>query len=458
MRAAELRKLDDDLTEFVGELFVGMGRIERRTSMRCYVEGLLLDGERKSTEPMARRLVRDEGEVEAMRQRLQECVAHGNWAHAEMFRRVGRKVDAELVGTEALILDDTGFPKKGVHSVGVQRQYSGTLGRVDNCQVGVSLHLGGERGSCCIDMRLYLPQEWCDDKPRRDSVGVPADVVFKKKWEIALGQLDDAVARGVRKHVVLADAGFGDVTEFREQLEEKGFSYVVGAASVIKVWAPGTGPVHVPGVPPGQRKQGRPRTKRFKTGAEKPMTLVELAMSRGTAGLKQLTWREGSRGPQRSSFGALRVRTSHGHAAGKAPGSEVWLMWAWPKGKEKPEKFWLSNLPATTSLKRLVHLAKLRWRVERDYQEMKGEVGLDHYEGRTWRGWHHHCALVAVAHAFLTLQRVLSPPILDDDLDSAASSPAASAGAPPAPRRLPVVRAQGSRARAATTALANLIG
>lgn len=158
MHAAELRKLDDELTEFLDELLEGMGRIERRTSMRCYVEGLLLDGERKSTEPMARRLVRDEAEVEAMRQRLQECVAHGNWAHDVMFKRVANKVDAELPGVEALILDDTGFPKKGVHSVGVQRQYSGTLGRVDNCQVGVSLHLGGERGSCCIDMRLYLPK------------------------------------------------------------------------------------------------------------------------------------------------------------------------------------------------------------------------------------------------------------------------------------------------------------
>lgn len=159
MHATELRKLDDELTEFLDELLEGMGRIERRTSMRCYVEGLLLDGERKSTEPMARRLVRDEAEVEAMRQRLQECVAHGNWAHDVMFKRVANKVDAELPGVEALILDDTGFPKKGVHSVGVQRQYSGTLGPVDNCQVGVSLHLGVERGSCCIDMRLYLPKE-----------------------------------------------------------------------------------------------------------------------------------------------------------------------------------------------------------------------------------------------------------------------------------------------------------
>ena len=415
MRVADLRKLDEDLSEFVDELFDGMGRIERRTSMRCYVEGLLLDGERKSAEPMARRLVRDESEVEGMRQRLLECVTHGNWSHGVLSARLAKKFDSECPGVEALVLDDTGFPKKGVHSVGVQRQYSGTLGRVDNCQVGVSLHLAAERGSSCIDMRLYLPREWCDDKPRRTKVGVPDDVVFKTKWEIALDQLDDALRRGVRNHVVLADAGFGDITEFREGLEERQFNYVVGAASMIKVWAPGTGPIAPADVP--KKLKGRPRTK-YKTGDVKPVTLVELARSLGTAGLKTLTWREGSRGPQRSRFGATRVRTSHGHAAGKAPGSEVWLLWAWPNGKEKPEKFWLSNLPTTTSLKRLVFLAKLRWRVERDYQEMKGEVGLDHYEGRTWRGWHHHTALVAIAHAFLTLQRVLSPPI-HDELDAA---------------------------------------
>jgi SRSO17 transposase len=416
MRSAELRKLDGDLTDYVDELLDGIGRVERRTSLRCYIEGLLLDGERKSAEPMARRLVKNERDVEAMRQRLLECVTHGNWSHATLFSRLAKKFDQECPGVEAFVIDDTGFPKKGVHSVGVQRQYSGTLGRVDNCQVGVSLHLAAERGSSCIDMRLYLPKEWCDDQPRRAKVGVPDDVVFKTKWAIALDQLDDAIVRGVRKHVVLADAGFGDVTEFREGLDGRGLSYVVGAASTLKVWAPGTGPIAPSDVP--QKRRGRPRTK-WKTGDVKPATLVELATACGERDLKTLTWREGSRGPQRSRFGAVRVKTSHGHAAGNAPGAEVWLVWSWPKETEKPEKFWFSNLPSTTSLKRLVFLAKLRWRVERDYQEMKGEVGLDHYEGRSWRGWHHHTALVAVAHAFLTLQRVLSPPILDDEMDAA---------------------------------------
>jgi SRSO17 transposase len=416
MRARELRKLDADLTEFVDDLLDGIGRVDRRASLRCYIDGLLLDGERKSMEPMARRLVASEGEVEAMRQRMQECVATSDWDTEPLFGRLARKVDSELPGTEALIFDDTGFPKKGVHSVGVQRQYSGTLGRIDNCQVGVSLHLGSERGSCCIGMRVYMPKEWIADQARRRKAGVPDDVTFKTKWEMALDQLDSAKRAGVRDHVVLADAGFGDITEFRDALAERGRHYVVGLQGAIKVWAPGTGPR-----PPEAFKKkhtGRPRTAHH-TGKVKPVTVVELATSIGTAKLKTLTWREGSRGPQRSRFGAMRVRTSHGHVLGKAPGHETWLLWSWPKEAEKPAKFWLSNLPATTSIKRLVYLAKLRWRVERDYQEMKGEVGLDHYEGRTWRGWHHHTALVAVAHAFLTLQRVLSPPILDEEMDAA---------------------------------------
>lgn len=411
MRARDLRKLDDDLTAFVDDLFADIGRVDRRASLRSYVTGLLLDGERKSMEPMARRLVSRDDEVDAMRQRLQECVTTSPWSEDELFARLARKVESELPGVEALVLDDTGFPKKGTHSVGVERQYSGTLGRVDNCQVGTSLHLASERGSCCVAMDLYLPTKWAESPDRRRKAGVPDDVLFRTKWQIGLEQIDAARRAGVRDHVVLADAGFGDVKEFRDGLADRRLRYVVGIQSVVRVWAPGTSPI-APVEPAGKTK-GRPR-KKFRTGHDKPVAVVDFAASVGPGALKTLTWREGSRGPQRSRFGAIRVRTAQGHSRGKAPGDEVWLMWAWPADEEKPVKFWLSNLPPSTSLKRLIYLAKLRWRVERDYQEMKGEVGLDHYEGRTWRGWHHHTALVAMAHAFLTLQRVLSPPIVDE--------------------------------------------
>lgn len=415
MRARELRKLDDELTAFVEHLLVDMGRVDRRASLRMYVTGLLLDGERKSMEPMARRLVKRDDEVDAMRQRLQECVTTSQWSEDELFARLANKLDSELPGVEAFVLDDTGFPKKGRHSVGVERQYAGVLGRVDNCQVGVSLHLASERGSSCIAMDLYLPTSWTDDRERCRKAGVPDDVVFRTKWQIGLEQLDAARGAGIRDHVVLADAGFGDVHDFRIGLAERGLRYVVGVQSAVKVWAPGTGPE--PPARPSGIQRGRPRT-RFRTGEQAPVTLADLAVSLGEKALKTHTWREGSRGPQRSRFGAARVRTARHHLRGEAPGDEVWLVWAWPQDQQRPTKFWLSNLPASTSVKRLVYLAKLRWRVERDYQEMKGEVGLDHYEGRTWRGWHHHTALVAVAHAFLTLQRVLSPPI-DDEADAA---------------------------------------
>ena len=255
MRAQQLRRLDAELTEFVGDLLVGMGRVERRDSMRCYIEGLLLDGERKSMEPIARRLVSEEREVEGMRQRLQECLSQATWSEDELFARLARRLDAELPGADALIIDDTGFPKKGVHSVGVQRQYSGALGRVDNCQVGVSLHLAGERGSSCIGMRMYMPKEWTDDRPRCAKVGVPDEVVFKTKPEIALDHLDNALRWGVRKRVVLADAGFGDNTDFRAGLQQRGLDYVVGIQTTIKVWAPGTSPIspeQLPQKPTGQ--------------------------------------------------------------------------------------------------------------------------------------------------------------------------------------------------------------
>lgn len=449
-----LRKLDGELDEFVGELFEGMGRRERLEAMGAYVEGLLLDGERKNIEAMARRLVNDESQVEAKRQRMQECVTRAGWLDGEMNRRLALKVGRELPGVEALILDDTGFPKKGKHSVGVQRQYTGSLGRVDNCQIATSLHLASERGSCCIGMRLYLPQEWADDLPRREKAGVPEDVVFQKKWEIALDQLDAAAGWGVANHVVLGDAAFGDVTDFRVALEERGRSYMLGAASTLKVWAPGMGPIPPEAQP--KSKRGRPRTK-YKTGDVEPMTLLEIGLAAGECNLKTLTWREGSKGPQRSRFAAVRVQTAHRHASGKAPGREVWLVWAWPTGEEKPNKFWLSNLPANTSLKRLVYLAKLRWRVERDYQEMKGELGLDHYEGRTWKGFHHHCTLVSLAHAFLTLQRVLSPPIFGNEMDDPRGPPPSPASPHPQTRSVPPLRAGRKSARSPDETITHLI-
>lgn len=406
MNRREIARLDRELSAYIDELLDGMGRKERVRAMGWYITGLLLDGERKSIEPMAARLVDEAGEIQAMRQRLQQAVTVSDWADSKIWSRLATKVERELPGIEALVIDDTGFAKKGSHSVGVSRQYSGTLGRIDNCQVAVSLHLAGERGSACAGMQLYLPEGWAADSARRAKAGVPATITFKPKWQIALDLLDNADQSGIGKHVVLADAGYGEVTEFREALAARGYSYMVGVPGAVAVWAPGTGPIPPSEQPPARF---RPRT-RFVTGDQKPTSVLELAVLLGRKACKSVSWREGSRRLQRSRFGAVRVRTAHRHVHGDPPGDEQWLVYEWPKGEDAPTKLYLSNLDANTPLKRLVYLAKLRWRVERDYQELKQEIGLDHFEGRSWKGFHHHAALCAVAHGFLALSRALFPP------------------------------------------------
>ena len=413
MNRREIERLDRELGGFIDSMVDGMGRPERRRAMAAYITGLLLDGERKSVQPMAARLVDDESEIEAMRQRLQQAVCFSPWSDAEIFARVAQKLDREMPGVEALVVDDTGFPKKGKYSVGVARQYSGTLGRVDNCQVAVSVHLAGELGSACVGMRLFLPQAWADDMPRRRSVGVPVELEFSKKWQIALALIDDALAAGVRRHVVLADPGYGDATEFRDGLTARGLPYVVGVMGSHLVWQPGVEPV-VPSRESG--KPGRPSTRARAEVA--PMSIERYATDLGLDNYRRVTWREGSRGKQSTRVVARRIRSAERHTKGRPPGAEEWLLCEWPDGEAAPTKFYFSSLPATTSLKALVRAARLRWRVERDYQELKQEIGLDHFEGRMWRGFHHHAALCAVAHAFLALQRALFPPE-DIEVDAA---------------------------------------
>ena len=402
MNRRDLKRLESELEEYVTSMVAGMGRVERRAALSSYVTGVLLDGERKSIEPMAARLVDDASEVEAMRQRLQQAVVVADWPDGEMFRRLALKLDVELPGVEALVVDDTGFGKKGIHSGGVARQYSGTLGRVDNCQVAVSLHLAGEAGSGCIAWRLYLPEEWTKDPARMAKAGVPADIGFETKWQIALKQIDAALTAGVRKHVALADAGYGDVSEFRAGLRERGLAYVVGINGSPVVWSPESNPQ----IPPRRGPTGHIPT-RYRDEAHPPVTVAELALR---LKYRKVSWREGSRGWQSSRFAAVRIRTAHRHLQSHPPGEEEWLLCEWPQGEKAPTKHWLSTLPAATSTRALVRMAKLRWRVERDYQELKGELGLDHYEGRTWRGFHHHATLCAIAHGFLALQRALFPP------------------------------------------------
>jgi SRSO17 transposase len=406
MTPTQLARLGTRLERFIEYCFEGLGRLERRRALGYYLRGLLLDGERKSVEPIAVRLVSSAGEFQGMRQSLLQALSVARWDQGTVFRRIAERVETGLPGVDAMVIDDTGFPKKGYASVGVTRQYSGTLGRIDNCQVATSLHLASEYGGACIGMRLYLPRSWTEDQQQRQRGQIPQDVEFAEKWRIAVALLDDALAWGVRKHVVVADAGYGDAGEFRAALVERGLTYVVGVAGSAVVWPPGIMP-SPPNNPPG--KPGRPRTK-WKHKTARPLPIAELARRLPPNAWRKVTWREGTRGPQSSRFAAVRVRTAHRHGAGHPPGHDQWLLCEWPRRAEEPTTFYLSNEPPTASRKRLVYLAKLRWRIERDYQEMKGELGLDHFEGRSWSGFHHHLACVAAAHAFLTLERVLFPP------------------------------------------------
>ena len=451
MTPNQLRKLDRELGGFLDEMIEGMGRPERRSAMRHYITGLLLDGERKSVQPMAARLAKDEADADAMRQRLQDCVSLSPWSDEELLRRLALKLDRELPGMEAFVIDDTGFAKKGEYSVGVARQYSGTLGRTDNCQVAVSLHLAGPHGSGCIAMRLYLPEEeWSSNLQRRSAAGVPEEVEFRTKWEISLAQLDIALSAGVGQHVVLADAGYGEATEFRTGLEERGLHYVVGVSGVPTIWRPGVTP-SVPITTNVGRPATRPKAK------EAPVSLSDFARELKPKKFRTVSWREGSRGRLGGRFYAVRVYSAERHTKKSRPALKpIWLVVEDTGEKTRPFKFYFSNLPETTTLKRLVRLIKLRWRVERDYQELKGEIGLDHFEGRTWRGFHHHVTLCAVAHGFLALRRALFPPE-PAALDAAAgtSSPAADFAA--TNRVVPALCETCRRSVAAASALENVM-
>jgi SRSO17 transposase len=414
MKPDQLKKLDKELDEFITYLTDGMGRPERRRAMALYLSGLLLDGERKSVEPMAARLVKHDSEVEAMRQRLQQCVTVSTWADAEVRRRLALRFE-KVLRPEAYIVDDTGFPKKGRHSVGVARQYSGTLGRTDNCQVATSLHVANDTASGCVGMRLYLPEAWASDLRRRREAGVPDDVVFKRKWELALGLLDDTLGWGLPPRLMIADAAYGDSTEFRDGLELRGCRYLVGLSGIHLVWPPGSHPRR----PKRRSSTGRLPT-RFRDGTRKPLTLSELCRDMH---YRKVTVPDSRGGTKSGHFAFARLHLAERRTKGRPPSDELWLISEWRPAK-KEHRFYVSNLPASTSRSELVRLIKLRWRVERDYQDAKAEVGLDHFEGRTWTGFHHHVTLCAAAHGFLAIQRQRFPPaeIQMDTVDGSATT------------------------------------
>jgi SRSO17 transposase len=343
-------------------------------------------------QPMAARL----GEVDD--QGLQQFVSDSPWDETAVRRRLARRMCAALEPA-AWAIDDTGMPKSGRLSPGVARQYCGELGKVANCQVGVSVNAVSDAASCPLNWRLFVPAEWDHDRERRARAKIPDDVRHRPKWQLALDMLDELAGWGLRPPVIVADAGYGEIGEFRAGLEQRELDYIVQVKPGTTAYPGDAEPVQ-----PSYQGRGRPPVARY---ASKPVSLRELVLAAGRAQAVEVAWREGSRGALRSRFVALRVRPAggrHRNAGGARP--QRWLLADWPPDAAEPVKYWLSNLAPETPIERLVRLGKLRWRIEHDYRELKQCLGLGHYEGRSWRGWHHHVTCVSVAHAFLTCWRL----------------------------------------------------
>ncbi len=383
------------------------GHADRNIPLKAYCAGLLLPGERKSVEPMAARLAPDN--IRRTHQSLHHLVADAPWSDEAVLGSVRGHVLAAMKQNGpvvAWIVDDTGFVKKGTHSVGVARQYCGQVGKQENCRVAVSLSVSTYHASLPIAWRLYLPESWASDQERRQEAGIPNEIRFQTKPAIALAQIRQAVEQEVATAPVLADAAYGNDSGFREGITALNLRYAVGVHENITVWRPG----ETPQPNPRRKGRGRPPTRLHRDAQHRPVAVKELALSLPEPAWKTVTWREGIRHKLKSRFAAVRVRPAHRDEKRSEPYPEEWLLMEWPAGEPEPTQYWLSTLPTPTRLTALVRLAKHRWIIERDYEELKQELGLGHYEGRGWRGFHHHATLCIAAYGFLVIERTRFSP------------------------------------------------
>jgi SRSO17 transposase len=393
---------------YVEGLVSVIGHADRAQPLRDYCTGLLMACDRKSVEPMA--AVTAPERTAAQHQSLLHFVGEGRWSDERVLAKVREMVLPQIERhgrIEAWIIDDTAFPKKGTHSVGVARQYCGQLGKQDNCQVAVSLSLANSHASLPVSYRLYLPEAWASDAQRCKKAGVPEEVVFQTKIEIALDQIRAACMADLPRGTVLMDAGYGNHSELRAAVTALELPYVAGILSNTTVWAPGTRPLPPKPYVPGR---GRPTKQLRRDDKHKPVKAKDLAFALPAKAWRTITWREGTNISLKSRFARLRIRSAHRDFNRSEPWPEEWLLIEWPKGEKEPTKYWLSSLPDNIGFARLVDLTKLRWRIERDYQELKQEVGLGHFEGRGWRGFHHHASLCIAAYGFLISERETIPP------------------------------------------------
>jgi SRSO17 transposase len=363
----------------------------QRTSFATYALGLMGDGERKSAEPMAARACPDPELVDAAHQRLTYFTRDAEWSDRDVRREAARYALEAMTARGPVtdwIIDDTGFPKQGTHSVGVQRQYSGTLGKIGNCQVAASLSIATRTEHAPVDFSLYLPVSWTENPARRAEAHIPDEVRFKTKPELGIEMIDRAVADGIPAGLVLADSAYGDNAEFRRRVRCEGLDYAVGLHRTTTVW----------------------RLDSLGRRIGTPVAVGDLAIAIGRRGFRRVTWREGTKGKMSSRFAVERVVLAQDDLVDPSKREVVWLVMEWPDGEEGPTDFTAATLPATMTRRQLVRRIKQRWRTERVYEDAKGELGLDHYEGRSFRGWNHHVSIVLVCFAFIVAERSRSFP------------------------------------------------
>ena len=385
---------------YVEGLVSVIGHADRARPLRDYCLGLMVSRGRKSVEPMAATTAPER--TSAQHQSLLHFVGAANWSDENVLAKVRAMVLPEIEchgPLEAWIIDDTGFPKKGQHSVGVSHQYCGQLGKQANCKVAVSLSVANHHASLPVAYQLYLPKGWAEDSARRGKAGVPEEVSFQTKPEIALAQIRWACKAGLPRGNVLLDAGYGNDSKLREGISAEGLTYSGGILPQTLVWKPG--------IRPGRK----PKSRKSKNGKPKrdTVSVKQLALGLPAKAWRTIKWREGTNDWLSSRFARVRVAVAPSHEPDKKPTKE-WLLIEWPNGEAEPTKYWLSTLPEAISFLNLVDATKLRWRIERDYQELKQEVGLGHFEGRGWRGFHHHATLCIAAYAFLISERETIPP------------------------------------------------
>ena len=396
MGLAEAKDIESRFTRYVEGLVSVIGHADRAGPLHDYCLGLVMPGERKSVEPMA--AITAPGRTAAQHQSLLHFVGQGGWSDDDVLGKVREMVLPQIERhgpIEAWIIDDTSFPKKGRHSVGVSHQYCGQLGKQANCQVAVTLSLANHDASLPVAYRLYLPKVWAEDADRRCKAKVPEDIAFQTKPEIALDQIRWAHEIGLPGRMVLLDAGYGNDSKLRAGITELGRVYAAGIQPQTLVWKPGVRP----GRPP---KKGR-------CDAPNATSVKDLALSLRARAWRTIKWREGTNDWLSSRFARVRIHVASSHERRGKPTKE-WLLVEWPEGEDAPTKYWLSTLPRNITFRDLVDAAKLRWRIERDYEELKQEVGLGHYEGRGWPGFHHHATMCIAAYGFLISERETIPP------------------------------------------------